>query len=174
VAWNDANHAAVDAFVAWLEGKGYSAEQLDVFKRWTFEMHMPMSMKTGGLLSPPMPNRMQISLGPSSELYELASLELALRESTNYIVEDLPVSLEKAFTLLNEYRLEMGIWSQQQFDAAARVISRDRPARLSITDEQAISIFTSLDMQPNGTLLLCVESLDADGTPVQDCQEFVP
>ena len=174
MAWNDANHTAVDAFIVWLEGKGYSAEQLDVFKRWTFEMHMPMSTKMGGLLSPPMPGKMQMSFGPSSELYELASLELALRASSNYIVEDLPVSLEEAFTLLNEYRLEMGIWSQQQFDVATRVISRDRPARLSITDEQANSVFTSIDVQANGSLLLCVKSYDADGTRVQDCQEFVP
>lgn len=174
-AWNQANKEAVSGYVAWLEGKGFTQQELDAFERWTFEMHMPMSMRMGGLLSPPMPNDNLMPVSPAeNRAAELASLSLALRSPTNYIVEELPVSLEEAFTLLHEYRLLMGMWDQQQFDAAEQVINRDRPARKSITDADAHSYFSSMDSQPDGSVLLCMESIGEDGTMQKECETFLP
>lgn len=173
--WNDDNQAAVDAFADWLGGRGFSLADQEIFKRWTFEMRMPMSMKMGGLLSSPMPDDsiMQIQMKPNP-VYELASLELALRESTNYIVEDLPVTLEEAFTLLHQYRLEMGVWNQQQYDAADKIIKRDRPARQSFADDGVHAKLTSVDIQADGSLLLCTHTFTDGEGDVKDCEVFNP
>lgn len=173
--WNASNHAAVNAFATWLEGRGFSSAEQEIFKRWSFEMRMPMSMKMGGLLSPPMPDQIILSnLMSQNALSELASLELALRDTTNYIVEDLPVTLEEAFTLLNEYRLEIGLWNQEQYDASDRLIKRDRPPRVSMMEDNVTVTSTSIDVQPDGSMLLCTHTYTEDGQEVQNCEVFNP
>ncbi|MBX2836266.1 MAG: SMI1/KNR4 family protein [Gammaproteobacteria bacterium] len=176
-AWNAANHAAVNAFTIWLGDRGFSSEEQEIFKRWSFEMRMPMSMKMGGLLSPPMPDQPMMSdHTEQKELYELVSLELALRDTTNYIVEDLPVTLEKAFNLLHQFKLEMGLWSQEQHDNAEKVVKRDRPSRVSMMSGHAPATSTIVEMQPGdpNSMLLCTHTYTEDGKESQNCEIFSP
>lgn len=172
-AWNDANHAAVSVFSSWLEGKGYGEADLDIFRRWVFEMHMPLTRRMGGLLSPPMPDQVQLEGNADIDyLYELVSLDMALRAPTNYVVDELPVPLEAAFTLVNEYHLEMGVWNKKQFSDAQRIINRERPERVSIMDEASTSSFTSVEERKDGSLLVCTESFHTDGQQNSDCEVF--
>jgi cell wall assembly regulator SMI1 len=174
-AWNDANHCAVAAFLTWLEGKGFDENDRKVFETWAFNSIMPMSAWPG-LLSPPMPDPMGLNAIYNNPLNELVSLELALRESTNYLVDDLPVTLEEAFTLLHQYRVDTGEWSQNWFNAAARIIQRARPPRVSLSAEASdVNLFmTDVTHQPDGSVLLCLQHSSDEADTKSECIEFRP
>lgn len=173
VQWDDASHSAVDAFTLWLEGRGFDQVDRETFKNWAFELHMPMLSRSVGLLGPPAPDKVDQRADLKLEvLYELVSISMALSAPTSYTVDELPVSLEEAFSLLSEYRVEIGALNQEQFAAAQSVIERDRPARRSIMDEQSYSSSKAVEEREDGSLLLCDLELDNGELQYNNCEVF--
>lgn len=172
-AWDDANRRAVDAFSKWLEGKGFNSVDRDIFKNWVSDLHMPMLSRSAGLLSPPAPDQMdQLSDEKLEFLYELVSLDMVLNTPITQTVEDLPLSLEEAFSLLFEYRAEIGAIDQEQAIAAQRVINKDRPTRSSMVDEHSHFSSKSVKENEDGSLLLCDMTLNDDELQWSNCEVF--